>query len=167
MSKEAESLYKQHKYSEAAKIYLDLAKVTNDNSRKIILFEKAVDAFHQLGACDEESECLLNLSSLLVGGEKLNCLVSAWRVYIMAIAVFQYDSGFEWKGEPENLNVSYDEIIQGYFEKAVAILKTALDQRDVNRKELLEKLGNECAKRQNEGGWGADHCWKTIDKAWH
>ncbi|TFH14613.1 hypothetical protein E4H04_09910 [Candidatus Bathyarchaeota archaeon] len=83
----------------------------------------------------------------------------------MAIAVFQYDTGFEWKGESENLNGSYDETITYYFEKAVAILKTALQQRGVNKNKLLEKLGNECAKRQNEDGWGADHCWKTIERA--
>jgi hypothetical protein len=34
------------------------------------------------------------------------------------------------------------------------------------RNKLSEKLGNECAKRQNEDGWGADHCWKTIEKTW-
>ena len=167
LSKEAETLYKKHNYREAAKIYLNLADMTQELPRKTILISKAVDAYHQMGSYDEEAECLLYLSKLLEGEEKLNCIISAWKVYIMAIAVFQYETGFEWKGDLENLNGSYDETITNYFEKAVTIIKTALQQPDVNNKALLEKLGNECAKRQNEGGWGADHCWKSIDKAWH
>ena len=164
LSKEAEVLYKNHKYLEAAKIYLDLAKAEEEPSQKIVFIGKAADAYHQMCAFDEEVECLLTLGRLREGEERINCIVSAWRVYIMAIAIFQYETGFEWKGNPENLTDSYDETITNYFDKAVSILKTALKQDAIDREVLLEKLGNECAKRENEGAWGADHCWQSESR---
>jgi tetratricopeptide (TPR) repeat protein len=163
----ADYLFKQHKYHAAAKIYYELVETTLDNIQKTVFYRKAAEAYHELGSFDQEAECLLKLSNILEGEEKIDCLVSVWRTYIMAIAVFQYETGFEWKGESDNLDEAYNYTIRGYFEKAVNVLNTALLQRGVDKNRLLEKLGNECAKRQNEDGWGADQCWKTIKKAWH
>jgi hypothetical protein len=139
--------------------------VTQDTAHKTVLLRKAADTYHQLVSFDEEAQCLISLSNLLESDERIDCLVSAWRIYILAIAVFQYDTSFEWKGESENLCGSYSETIRDYFEKAVATLRTALRQRDVDRCKLREKLVDECVKRQNEGEWGSDHCRMSIEKA--
>jgi hypothetical protein len=162
---EAGSLFKQYKYGEAARIYLELAETSTDSVQKIGFYRKAAEAYHELGSYDEETACMLRACHLLEGEEKIDCLVSVFRIYIVAIAVFQYDTGFEWKGEPENLHEGYDETIRGYYDKAVDVLKAARTE-NVDESRLLEKLGIECIKRQSDGGWGADHCWEAIEEAW-
>jgi len=162
---EADFLIKQLKYSEAARIYLKRAEASEDSVQKIGFYRKAAEAYHELGSFDEEVACMLRACHLVTGEAKIDCLVSVFRIYIVAIAVFQYDTGFEWKGEQENLHDGYDETIRGYYNKAVDVLKSALAE-DVNESRLLEKLRIECAKRRSEGGWGADHCWKAIEEAW-
>ena len=166
MIEKADSLFKQYKFIEAAKIYLELADKSTEVIHKIEFIRKAAMAFHELGSYNEEAECMLQTCPLLEEEEKIECLVSVWRIYIMAIAVFQYERSFEWRGEAENLDEAYFETIEGYFEKAVAVLKGTLRQKGIDRDMLLERLGNECAKRQNEDGWAADHCRKSIEKAW-
>jgi hypothetical protein len=164
LADEADSLFKQYRYGEAARVYLKLAETSADNALKIGFIGRAAEAYHELGSYSEEASCTLRVCSLLEGGEKIDCLVSAFRIYILAIAVFQYDAGFEWKGEPENLHEGYDETIRGYYDKAVDVLKAAREE-NVDRSRLLEKLSVECAKRRSEGGWGAYYCWKAIEEA--
>jgi hypothetical protein len=161
----ADEYLKQHKYSEAAKLFEAEAKSTNNAPEKIVLYKKASRAYHEYGSYDDEARCLMSACSLLDGDEKLDCLVSCWKTYITAIAVFQYDTGFEWKGEAENLHESYDETIQGYYSKAVNMLKTALKIRNVDKVRLLNVLKAECVKRHSEGGWAASECISSIDEA--
>ena len=46
------------------------------------------------------------------------------------------------------------------------ILKSILEIPNVDSDKLLGILGEDCAKRQNEGGWAANECWKSIEKIW-
>jgi hypothetical protein len=164
--KKADDYFKQYKYSEAARLYETAAESAIDTSQKIALYKKAAEAYHELGSTDEEARCLVYASNLLDGEEKIDCLVLCWKAYITAIAVFQYDTSFEWKGEDENLNASYSETIDDYLGKAVGVLEKVLEVKGVDKSKLIEELGTECVKRQNEGGWGASYCWKSIEKAW-
>jgi hypothetical protein len=161
----ADEYFKQHKYSEAAKLFEAEAKSTNNVLQKIGLYKKASSAYYEDGSYDEVARCLMSACSLLDGDEKLDCLVSCWKTYITAIAVFQYDTGFEWKGEAENLHGSYNKIIQDYYTKAVNTLKTAFKIRNVDKGRLLNILNAECVKRRREGGWAASECVSSIDEA--
>ena len=161
----ADEFLKQYKYSEAARIFEAEAESANNTSQKISLYKKASLAYHELGSYNEEARCLILVSSLLDGEEKIDVLVSCWKVYIMAIAVFQYDTGFEWKGEIENIHESYSETIQDYYFKAVKVLEIALKVKNVDKGRLLDNLSAECAKRRSEGGWAASECVSSIDEA--
>jgi hypothetical protein len=162
---EAGDLFSQHKYGEAAEVYLKLADASTGVPSKIGFYRKAAEAYHELGSFDQEAACLLHACRLLEGDEKIDCLVSVFRVYIVAIAVFQYDAGFEWKGEVENLHDGYDETIRCFYEKAVGVLQAArAEALDGNK--LLEKLRVECMMRQREGGWGTHYCLEAIEEAW-
>jgi len=167
MYNEAEELFKNAKYNEAAKIFFKLAELTNKKEDKKKYLQKAADSYQKIGSLDEEAACIFEISTLCEGKEKVDHLVSVWRIYILAIAVYQYDTSFEWKGEVNNLNGSYEEKINNYYNKAVNAIILALDEKGVDEKSLLEILGNECVKRQNEGGWGSEYCWRSIHSAWN
>ena len=105
------------------------------------------------------------VSDFLYGEEKIDCLVLCWKVYITAIAVYQYETGFEWKGEVENLDPSYSETIQAYYSKAVDVLEIALKIKGVDKVRLLDILKAECVNKRNEGGWASSECVSSIDEA--
>ena len=165
LTNNAEEYYKLHKYVEAAKLFEAEAESTNDASSKISLYRKAASAYHEYGSYDEETRCLMLVSDFLYGEEKIDCLVLCWKVYITAIAVYQYETGFEWKGEVENLHGSYEETIRGYYSKAVKVLVAAFKIGDVDRGRLLDVLNAECVKRRGEGGWAVSECVSSIDEA--
>ena len=165
MTSNADDHFKQHRCIEAAKLYEDAAQSTKEVSNKIELYKKAAAAYDEYGSYDEEVRCLMLACSLLRGEDKVDCLVLCWKAYIKAIAVFQYDTGFEWKGEIENLNPSYGETIENYYKKAVNVLEKALTVQGVNKSRLLDKLNAECEKRQGEGGWAASECFSSVKEA--
>jgi tetratricopeptide (TPR) repeat protein len=165
LSNIAEEYLKQHKYFEAAKIFEAEAESTNNASHKISLYKKASQTYHEYGSYDDEARCLFQASNFLEDEEKIGCLVSCWKTYVTAIAVFQYDTGFEWKGEAENLHESYAETIQNYYNKAVKALEEAFKVKNVNKDRLLDTLNAECAKRRSEGGWAESECISSIDEA--
>ena len=165
MTDSADDYFKQHKFVEAARLFEAEAELMDDASYKISLYKKAATAYHELGSFDDEAKCLMSVCSLLDGEDKIDCLVSCWKAYIMAIAVFQYETGFEWKGEVENLDGSYNETIQDYYTKAVNVLEKALKVKGVNKSRLLDMLNAECVNRRNEGGWAASECFSSIDDA--
>jgi tetratricopeptide (TPR) repeat protein len=165
LTEEADLLYKQHKYGEAARIYLKLAESSADCAQKTGFYRRAAEAYHELGSFDEETACLQKTCDLLQGEERIDCLISMFNVYILAIAVYQYDTGFEWKGEPENLQEGYGETIRNYYDKAVSVLKVVRVET-TDERGLIKKLSILCDRRQSEDGWGADHCWQAIREAW-
>lgn len=165
MTNDAEKYNKLNKYSEAAKLFEAEADSTNDVPLKICRFRKAASSYHEYGSYDEEARCLMFASDLLYGEKKIDCLVSCWRVYITAIAVYQYDAGFEWKGEVENLDPSYSETIQAYYSKAVDVLQKALKVNGVDKARLLDALNAECTNRHNEGGWAASEYVSSVEEA--
>jgi hypothetical protein len=135
-----------------------------DDSQRVILYKKAAAAHHELGSYREEVRCLSLACSLLEGEERVDCLVSRWGVLINALAVYRYETSFEWKGEDANLDSSYGETIEGYYNGAVDTLDEVLRMEGVNREKLLEKLYAECVRRRSEGGWGADECFSSINE---
>jgi hypothetical protein len=146
-----------------AKLYEAQAISAGNDSERITLYKKAAAVHHELGSYMEEAHCLAQASKLLHGEERTECLISCWGVYITAIAVYQYEAGFEWKGEVKNLDPSYDEKLRHYYEGAIDALDKALKIEGVDRDKLLEKLDAECVRRRNEGGWGASECLSSID----
>lgn len=167
MINEADELFKASRYVEAAKLYIEIAEKSENLLEKKIFLKKAADSYHELGSFDEEAACIYKILSLSEGIEKVELLVKVWSIYILAIAGYQYETSFEWKGEVENLDEAYGEKINYYYSEAVKAIRLALEEKGVDKKWLLEALGNECVKRQNEGGWGADHCWNSIHSAWN
>jgi len=165
LTNNADEYSKQHKYGEAAKLYEAEAESTNDASHKISLYKKAASAYHEYGSYDEEARCMMSACSLLDGDEKIECLISCWKAYITAIAVYQYDTGFEWRGEAENLDPSYSNTIQGYYSKAVNVLEIVLKIRNIDRGRLLDVLNAECVNKRNEGGWAASECFSSVNEA--
>ena len=137
----------------------------DDDTRRVILYKKAAAAHHELGSYREEVRCLSLASSLLEGEGRVDCLVLRWGVLITAIAIYRYETSFEGKGEDANLDSSYGETIEGYYNGAVDTLDEVLRMEGVNRERLLEKLYAECMKRRSEGGWGADECFSSIDES--
>lgn len=147
---------------ELARLYEAQVSQALDDSQRVTLLKKAAAAHHELGYYNEEARCLSLACGLLEGEGRLDCLVSRWGVYITAIAVYEYEAGFEWKGETKNLDPSYSETIRQYYDGAVDTLEEALKTEGVNGESLLEKLHVECVKRRNEGGWGAQECFSSI-----
>lgn len=166
MTKEADIFYEQKQFVKAAKLYEEAAQKSMDDAQKIISYRKAASSYKELGLVDDEVRCLIQTSEFLGDQEKIDCLINCWEAYITAIAVFQYETSYEWKGQDENLNDAYFETIDAYLVKAIGILESLIQLKYVDKQRVLERLANSCAKRQNEGGWGASHCWKSIDKAW-
>ena len=150
---------------ELARICEAQAAQEGDESQRVILYKKAAAAHHELDSYREEARCLSLACSLLEGEERVDCLVMRWGVLITAIAVYRYETSFEWKGEDVNLDPSYSETIEGYYDGAVDTLDEILRVEGVNRERLLEKLFAECVRRKSEGGWGADECFSSIDKS--
>jgi hypothetical protein len=149
---------------ELARRYESLAGEAKDDSKKVILFKKAAAMHHELGSYLEEARCLSLACGLLAGEDKVECLVLCWGVYINAIAIYQFEVGFEWKGEEENLDSSYMETIGRFYDGAIDALEKALKTAGVERERLLERLYAECVKRKQEGGWGESECFSSIDR---
>jgi hypothetical protein len=166
MTSLAENYFKQHKFPDAATLYEAEAEKTRDIAEKVLLYNKAASAYHEYGSPDDEVRCLLATIDYLQDEANVQCLVSCWKVYIRASALYQYETSFEWKGENENLDPQYGEIIEGYLSKSVDILERILRSEKLDRNSIREELALECVKMQNEGGWGVDQCWASIKLAW-
>ncbi len=148
---------------ELARLYEDQAAQAIDDQQRIALFRKAAAAHHELGSYIKEARCLSQACELLEGKEKVDCLASKWGVYITAIAVYKYETSFEWKGESENLDPHYEKTLKLYYDGAVDALDEALRTVGVDRETLLERLYAECVKRRNDGGWGESECFSSIE----
>jgi hypothetical protein len=149
---------------ELARLYEAQAGEDGDDSKRVILYKKAAAVHHELGSYLEEARCLSLACDLLAGEDKVDCLVLCWGVYINAIAVYQYEAGFEWRGDEENLDSSYVEKIGRLYDGAIDSLEKTLKTGGVERERLLERLYAECVKRRNEGGWGESECFSSIDR---
>lgn len=150
---------------ELARLYEIQAAQAVDNQQKLALYRKAAATYSYLGAYHEEARCLSLTCDLLNGEAKVDCLVSIWGIYMTAITVYKYETSFEWKGEDENLDPRYKEILSMYYNGALDALDNALKIVDVDKETLLERLYAECVKRRNEGGWGESECFSSIDES--
>jgi hypothetical protein len=155
--KKAESLL------DLAKLYEDQAAQATNEQQRVLLYRKAAATHHELGSYIEEARCISQVSELLEGAERIDCLVSKWGVYITAIAVYKYETSFEWKGESENLDPHYEKILKMYYDGAVDALDEALGTAGVDREKLFERLYAECVKRRNDGGWGESECFSSLE----
>jgi len=89
-------------------------------------------------------------------------LFDKWKGLIEAIAHFEYDCSFEWRGETDGSHDSYLEDIRRLRKEAEAVLREAVSVEGADRGRILEKAGEVCRKWEETGGWGADRCWKSI-----
>jgi hypothetical protein len=106
-------------------------------------------------------------STFLQDEEKFECLIACWKTFIKAIAAYQYETSFEWKGEVENLDPSYGNTIEKYYSQAVSVLVKVFAIREKDANGLLDMLRSECAKMSNEGGWAASECISSINDAYN
>jgi hypothetical protein len=150
---------------ELARSYEVQAAQAVDDQQKLAFYRKAAAAYNYLGAYHEEARCLSLTCDLLKGEAKVDCLVSIWGICIKAITVYKYETSFEWKGEDENLDPRYKEILSMYYNGALDALDNALKIADVDKEKLLERLYAECVKRRNDGGWGESECFSSIDES--
>ena len=166
MIEDADRYYKNKQYVKAARLYEDSAEAATSKTQKILLYRKAIGTYRELGSTHDEVRCLLTLCSLFNGLSKIGYLLECWRAYIKAIERHKYETGFEWKGEENNLSEDYSEVIEDYLNEATKTLNIILEIPNVDSNKLLEILSEDCANRENEGGWAANECWKSIQEAW-
>ena len=162
MIKDADFYLKNKQYRKAAKLYEEKAETTNIKPKKILLYQKAIEAYRELGSTDNEVRCLITISRLVDGSSKIDYLLACWRAYIKAIERYKYETRFEWKGEKNNIDEDYFDIIENYLSRAIQILKIIREIPELDNVKLFEILREECVNRENEGGWAADECWKSI-----
>jgi hypothetical protein len=162
----ADDYLRHKKYSEAPKLFEEAAKSANDVKSTIAFYRKAAEAYDDLGSYEEEARCLMITSTFLQGKEKIDCLIACWKTYIKAIAVYQYEASFEWKGEVENLDPSYGKTIEKYYSQSVNVLKKVFAIRKNDVDGLLDELRSECAIMSNEGGWAVSECASSINEAY-
>jgi len=148
---------------ELAKLFEDQAAQATNEQQRVLFYRKAAATHHELGSYIEEARCLSKACELLEGAERIDCLVSKWGVYITAIAVYKYETSFEWKGESENLDPNYEKILKMYYDGAVDALDETLRIAGVDREKLLERLYAECVKRRNDDGWGESECFSSVE----
>jgi hypothetical protein len=155
-----------------AQYFIDLAQrceVEADSalsdSDKASLYRDAASAHHELGCYGDEARCLRRGAEFVKGSERIDCLVSAWGAYMGALTSYRYESSFEWKGEVENLDPNYSDMLDKYYSGAVDALAAALMVPDVDREKLLERLYSECVRRRNDGGWGEQECFESLNES--
>ena len=166
MIEDADRYYKNKQYVKAARLYEDSAEAATSKTQKILLYRKAIGTYRELGSTHDEVRCLLTIYSLVDGLSKIDYLILCWKAYIKAIERHKYETGFEWKGEEENLVEDYSEIIDDYLNESIKILNLILEIPNVDSNKLLEILSEYCANRENEGGWAVNECWRSIQEAW-
>ncbi len=137
---------------------------TINNREKLYWYRKAASTNHETGDHELEARCHLLAAELLEGMEKVDALVLCWEAYMDALVLYKFDTSFEWKGETENLDSQYGMTIDRYYNGAVDAIDKALRTKGVDKDRLLERLYAECVAKRNEGGWGADECFSSIEE---
>ena len=160
---EAEIFLKQKKFSDAGRCFEKAAAITDDKREMVVLLKKAAEAFREPRSISDEIRCHLNASRLLEGNEKAESLLACWRANIQGIVDYEYDCSFEWRGETNGSHDSYLKDLDRYQKEAEKVLKQALTVKKVKKKKIIKQASNECRRREQEGGWGASRCWKTIE----
>ena len=109
MEDESDEYYKEKRFVEAARVYEMKAESTPESVEKVRLYQKAALAYKELGSTEDKVRCQLATIDYIRVEDRVNCLIECWRDYFRAVAVYQYEVSFEWKGEVNNLDPHYNE----------------------------------------------------------
>jgi len=87
-------------------------------------------------------------------------LMEAWRTCVWAIAGYEYDCGFEWRGASDGAHdedhQAHRTFIDDYRAQAVELLVRLLGSSDARQRlGLLRDAGRECGRLDDGGGWGS------------
>jgi hypothetical protein len=106
-----------------------------DKETAAALLIKASEAFRKPGSFNKAAGCCQKAAELLEGKGKAACLMASWKILMDAIVAFEYDCGFEWRGETNGSHDSYLNDIERYGNEATDVLRKALriDGVDANR----------------------------------
>jgi hypothetical protein len=164
---EAEAFLQARKFRDAGHCYELAAEQADTKNQKADLLRKAAAVYDEERMTDDAVRCLRQASGFLETMQKAECLMAGFRVLILAIAGYEYDCGFEWRGATDDSHSedheSYQKSIQDYREKAEKILRDALNVEGADRPEILAQARGELRKRKDDGGWGASRCAAIIE----
>jgi hypothetical protein len=167
LDEQAEAFLREKKFGDAGKCYELAAEQVDNKKQKADLLKKAAGVYNEVRMTDDAVRCLTHASGFLEKTEKAECLMDCFKVLILAIAGYEYDCGFEWRGATDGSHSddheSYQKSMQDYQENAEKIVRDALSVEGVDRAEILEQARGELRKRKDDGGWGASRCAVIIE----
>ena len=163
--KEAEKAFQNTKYAEAGRYYEKAAETTHQEAQSAKLLQKAAEAYRGCGMKEDAERCFKQAVELMDGNQKAEYLLSRWKEIIKTIVAFEYDCGFEWRGETNGSHDSYLEDIRQLQKEGKDILKQALRVNGIDRNDIIEEARAECRKWEEAGGWGSRSCWEIINSA--
>jgi tetratricopeptide (TPR) repeat protein len=175
MSEETESLIatatelaKNRRFAEAASRFEKAAAVAGDRKRSAGLLRMAAQAYEKTRQPEDAVRCCVEAAGLLEKTKKAECLMDGFGIYVSAIAGYEWDCGFEWRGATDGSHSDDHEFYQGeiakYQKEAEQLLRQALDIKGARRKTILRLARKEYERRRKEGGWGAARCLEIISR---
>jgi tetratricopeptide (TPR) repeat protein len=160
----AEAYMNKRRFSDAGRCYEMVAAAVDDKRETVEFLRKAAEAYDKWRDSDNIARCYKEASQFLEGMEKAECLLDCWRVYISAIAEYEWECCFEWRGD--NSHADDHDLYQGLIEQrqheAENILREALSIKGVNKRKIVKQAEKECRRRKRQDGWGASRCWNII-----
>ena len=116
----------------------------------------------------QAGRCFLEASRLLDGRAKIDCHFASWKSYIDGIVREEWECGFAWRGEATEHSGDHEMhegAIDIYVREAGQVLDRMLTDAGSERAAVLERAKAECARLEEQGGWGARRCSAILDDA--
>jgi hypothetical protein len=159
----AEDHMKKRRFTDAGKCYEMVAAAVEDKKDIVRFLKKAALAYDQWRDSENTVRCYRAASQFLEGMEKAECLLDCWRVYVSAIAEYEWECCFEWRGDENHADDHnlYQGLINEQQHEAENVLRDALDIKGINKRKIIKEAEKECRRRKKEG-WGAARCWNII-----
>jgi tetratricopeptide (TPR) repeat protein len=158
----AEALIEDSRYTDAGRCYERASESVHDKETAAALLIKASEAFRKPGSFNNAARCCQKAAELLEGKGKAVCLMASWQILMDAIAAFEYDCGFEWRGETNGSHDSYLHDIERYANEATDVLRQALRIDGVDANRIIKQAEEKWKEMKEGGGWGATRCWDII-----
>lgn len=158
----AKALIQENRYTDAGRCYERASESVHDKETASELLIKASEAFKKPGSFNKAARCCQKAAELLEGKGKAACLMASWKILMDAIAEFEYDCGFEWRGESNGSHDSYLHDIESYGNEAMEVLRQTLQIEGVDANNIIKQAEEKWKEMKEGGGWGATRCWDII-----
>lgn len=94
----ANDLLTKREFIDAARCLQEAAGIPEGAVERAELLERAAAVYEEYGWTEAAARCYLSAAQLLDGERKAACLLRCFRLHIEAIAEYQYDCSWEWRG---------------------------------------------------------------------